>query len=70
MLALTLSELKKVALTIELPLTLEEMLGLADELPEKLLKTDCDCMSLSETIKLTVGTVDSETNGENDTDGE
>jgi hypothetical protein len=46
------------------------MLGLEDELTEKLLYTDCDCMPLTEITKLTVGTVDSETNGENDTDGE
>ena len=55
---------------IELPLTLGETLGLTDELPEKLLLTDCDCMPLMEATKLSVGTVDWETKNEVDTDGD
>ena len=69
-LEITLAELIGVALLYKLPLTLDDRLGLDDELTDALSCTEYDDKTLIEATKLTVRTDVCEFNGENDTDGE
>ena len=50
--------------------TLAEILGLTEELEDALSCTEYDCKPLKDATKLTVGAVDCEPSGENDTDGD